>query len=136
MRYVQSKDGVFVRHIIDTEPTRFDEDTYSFVRHLTDEQMARLGVTKLTFVTPPGFDPLTQSQAEGDAVLVDGKWCQNWVVTDLNPEEGLARVRSLRAAEYPPITDYIDGVVKGDQAQVQAYIDACLAVKAKYPKPA
>ena len=40
-----------------------------------------------------------------------------------------------RAAEYPPITDYIDGVVKGDQAQVQAYINACLAVKAKYPKP-
>jgi hypothetical protein len=40
-----------------------------------------------------------------------------------------------RAAEYPPITDYIDGVVKGDQAQVQTYIDACLAVKAKYPKP-
>ena len=40
-----------------------------------------------------------------------------------------------RAAEYPPITDYIDGIVKGDQAQVQAYIDACLAVKAKYLKP-
>lgn len=40
-----------------------------------------------------------------------------------------------RAAEYPPITNYIDGIVKGDQAQVQAYIDACLAVKAKYPKP-
>ena len=39
-----------------------------------------------------------------------------------------------RSAEYPPITDYIDGIVKGDQAQVQAYIDACLAVKAKYPK--
>lgn len=41
-----------------------------------------------------------------------------------------------RASEYPPITDYIDGVVKGDQAQIQAYIDACLAVKAKYPKGA
>lgn len=41
-----------------------------------------------------------------------------------------------RAAEYPPMTDYIDGIVKGDTAQVQAYIDACLAVKAKYPKPA
>lgn len=39
-----------------------------------------------------------------------------------------------RQAEYPPITDYIDGIIKGDQAQVQAYIDACLAVKAKYPK--
>ena len=40
-----------------------------------------------------------------------------------------------RAAVYPSINDYIDGVVKGDQAQIQAYIDACLAVKAKYPKP-
>lgn len=39
-----------------------------------------------------------------------------------------------RQSEYPPITDYLDGIVKGDQAQVQAYIDACLAVKAKYPK--
>jgi hypothetical protein len=40
-----------------------------------------------------------------------------------------------RAAEYPPVTDYLDGIVKGDTAQVQAYIDACLAVKAKYSKP-
>lgn len=40
-----------------------------------------------------------------------------------------------RFKEYPSITEYIDGIVKGDQAQVQAYIDACLAVKAKYPKP-
>jgi hypothetical protein len=40
-----------------------------------------------------------------------------------------------RAAEYPSINNYVDGIVKGDQAQVQAYIDACLAVKAKYPKP-
>ena len=39
-----------------------------------------------------------------------------------------------RAAEYPPITDYLDGVVKGDQAQIDAYIAACQAVKAKYPK--
>ena len=39
-----------------------------------------------------------------------------------------------RQAEYPPITDYLDGIVKGNQAQVQAYIDACNAVKAKYPK--
>lgn len=40
-----------------------------------------------------------------------------------------------RAQEYPPITDYIDGVVKGDQEQIDAYIEACQAIKAKYPKP-
>jgi hypothetical protein len=39
-----------------------------------------------------------------------------------------------RQPEYPPVTDYLDGIVKGDTAQVQAYIDACNAVKAKYPK--
>ena len=39
-----------------------------------------------------------------------------------------------RASEYPPITDYIDGVVKGDQAQIDKYIADFLAVKAKYPK--
>jgi hypothetical protein len=39
-----------------------------------------------------------------------------------------------RAAEYPPMSDYLDGVVKGDQAQIDAYVAACLAVKAKYPK--
>jgi len=40
-----------------------------------------------------------------------------------------------RKAEYPPITDYLDGVVKGNQAQIDAYIAACQAVKTKYPKP-
>jgi hypothetical protein len=40
-----------------------------------------------------------------------------------------------RKQEYPPIEDYIDGVVKGDQAQINEYIAKCQAVKAKYPKP-
>ncbi len=44
--------------------------------------------------------------------------------------------KAKRAAEYPPFTDYLDGIVKGDNAQVQAYIDACNAVKNKYPKGA
>jgi len=39
-----------------------------------------------------------------------------------------------RQAEYPSITDYLDGIVKGDQAQIDKYIADCLAVKAKYPK--
>lgn len=42
--------------------------------------------------------------------------------------------KALRATEYPDFRDYLDGIVKGDTTQAQAYIDACLAVKAKYPK--
>ena len=39
-----------------------------------------------------------------------------------------------RRRSYPPMIDYIDGIVKGDQAQIDKYIADCLAVKEKYPK--
>ena len=59
--------------------------------------------------------------------LVDGE------LQDLNPEVVPYDVQ--RKSEYPPIEDYLDGIVKGDQTQVDQYIADCLAVKAKYPKP-
>jgi hypothetical protein len=44
-------------------------------------------------------------------------------------------IRLQRAAEYPPASDYLDGVAKGDQEQIDSYIAACLAVKERYPFP-
>jgi nucleoside-specific outer membrane channel protein Tsx len=41
-----------------------------------------------------------------------------------------------RQAEYPDIYDYIDGIVKSDQAQIDKYIADCQAVKDKYSKGA
>jgi len=64
--------------------------------------------------------------AQGNKVEIDMAAVNAWV----DPEA----YKFKRAAEYPDLRDYLDGIVKGDQAQVQAYIDACLAVKAKYPK--
>ena len=66
--------------------------------------------------------------ANGNKVEIDLALVNAWV----DPEAYKAK----RAAEYPPYTDYLDGIVKGDNAQVQAYIDACNAVKNKYPKGA
>jgi hypothetical protein len=63
---------------------------------------------------------------DGNEVAIDTAVVNAWV----DPEA----YKFKRAAEYPDFRDYLDGIVKGDQAQVQAYIDACLAVKAKYPK--
>jgi len=40
-----------------------------------------------------------------------------------------------RQKEYPPMTDYLDGIAKGDQTQIDKYIADCQAVKTKYPKP-
>lgn len=71
--------------------------------------------------TPDGTFPLTEEEEIiADAALL---------------EMQKTMYISNRQEEYPPMTDYLDGIVKGDQAQVQAYIDACLAIKAKYPKP-
>lgn len=60
------------------------------------------------------------SDADGNPILIDP------------PPPGYA---DLRAAEYPPMADYLDGIVKNDQEQIAKYIADCLAVKAKYPKP-
>ena len=68
----------------------------------------------------------TAYDADGNEVAYDKAAVQAYV----NAHAYIAK----RAAEYPPITDYIDGVVKGDQAQIDKYIADCLAVKAKYPK--
>lgn len=55
-------------------------------------------------------------------------------VERLQREQDSKEYQRLRAAEYPDFHEYLDGIVKGDSEQIQAYIDACLAVKEKYPK--
>ena len=64
--------------------------------------------------------------ADGNPVQYDEATVQAYI--DANA------YKTKRASEYPPITDYLDGVVKGDQTQIDKYIADCLAVKAKYPK--
>jgi hypothetical protein len=64
--------------------------------------------------------------AQGNKVEIDMDAVDAWV----DPEAYIAK----RQAEYPPMTDYLDGIAKGDQAQIDKYIADCQAVKAKYPK--
>ena len=51
-----------------------------------------------------------------------------------NEVERLNLVKTNRANEYPDFKEYLDGIVKSDDAQIQKYINDCLAVKVKYPK--
>ena len=62
----------------------------------------------------------------GNKVQIDQTAVNAWV--DPNA------YKDKRQAEYPPFTDYLDGIVKGDQTQINKYITDCQAVKAKYPK--
>jgi len=63
---------------------------------------------------------------DGNKVEIDLELVNAWV----DPEQ----YKYQRQQEYPDFKDYLDGIVKNDKAQIQAYIDACLAVKEKYPK--
>ena len=71
-------------------------------------------------------DTAGEFDAQGNKVEIDLDAVNAW--QDPNA------YKAKRAAEYPALTDYIDGVVKGDQVQIDKYIADCLAVKAKYPK--
>ena len=63
---------------------------------------------------------------DGNKVEINITEVNAWV----DPNAHIAK----RVDEYPPMSDYLDGLVKGDQAQINKYIADCLAVKAKYPK--
>lgn len=55
--------------------------------------------------------------------------------TDEIATNEINHVRMQRSLEYPPIEDFADAWVKNDTAALEEYRQACLAVKAKYPKP-
>jgi hypothetical protein len=79
--------------------------------------------TNPTVVTIRGDEAF---DAEGNAVTYDEAAVQAY----MDSKAYIAK----RQAEYPSFIDYLDGVVKGDQAQIAKYIADCQAVKAKYPK--
>jgi hypothetical protein len=110
---------------------QLDADGYFAGLTTADESPLELGV----FLIPAGaVDAPTPSIPEGQRA----KWNGDWVFEDIpQPESDELYIETYadkRAAEYPDFRDYLDGVVKGDQAQIDAYIAACMAVKAKYPK--
>ncbi len=71
-------------------------------------------------------DTVGAMDKDGNKVEIDMNQVNAWV----NP----SAYKYQRQAEYPDFKDYLDGVVKGDQVQIDKYIADCLAVKAKYPK--
>jgi hypothetical protein len=97
--------------------------------------------SKLGSIGVPYFDCLVKE--EGGTFIIE-----KWNVQRCGPEPTAEKLFEVyleykayyadhaikRRREYPPIEDYIDGIVKGDSLQVQEYIDKCLAIKQKYPK--
>jgi hypothetical protein len=132
--YIKLNNGLIEKYPYSISDLKQDNNQTSFPSEIPDSLLAEFDVFTIEITQFPtvGFD---KNVTEGQPELVDGVWKQVWTVSDATAEEHLARVLNARANEYPPMTDYLDGVVKQDQAQIDKYIADCLAVKAKYPKP-
>ena len=81
------------------------------------------------YVVHDTFDLTKEVDEDGTTVMREGL---------LTATEFLARYNADHVAKrtdaYPPIEDYLDAFVKDDAVAMAAYKDACLAVKALYPK--
>jgi len=86
-------------------------------------------------------EPTTEAEFnEGFTIhKANGVTVPTWVklqtqLAELQAEYDAKQYQRDRLPEYPPATDYLDGVVKGDQGQIDKYIADCLAVKQRFPK--
>jgi hypothetical protein len=87
-----------------------------------ENKLHYLHSTKSEYLLPAGSVQITDAEAE--AIRSAEKAAI----------EAAKTYAEKRVAEYPPMTNYLDGVAKGDQAQIDKYIADCQAVKVKYPK--
>lgn len=131
--YIKLNNGQIEKYPYSVSQLRADNPNTSFPQVIPNSLLAEWEVFAVEQIDAPQVD-YTKNVKELTPVNNNG-WKQVWEVTDASSEEILQRVLELRASEYPPMSDYLDGIVKGDQAQVDKYIADCLAVKAKYPKP-
>jgi hypothetical protein len=100
MRYVQTSDETFVRHIPnEVENIQWNATTKTTVRKLSEAQREEFGISPLKMVTSPYFDTDTHIREEGDAILVDGVWTQNWIVTDVPEDMRAVNIRRTRTTK-------------------------------------
>jgi len=88
-------------------------------------------------------DVILQDDSDGKGVYI-----KEWNVAEAQPTEEqlnafesqandletLNQVYANRRSEYPDIYDYMDGIVKNDQTQIDKYIADAQAVKSRHPK--
>ena len=93
------------------------EEKYATIEWVTGENENGIAIT--TAVNP--HPELTWSAVNAE-------------MTRLQTEYDAQDYARKRKAEYPDIYDYMDGIVKNDQTQIDKYIADAQAVKSRHPK--
>lgn len=81
-------------------------------------------------ITDQQWEDLLDGQSKGKVISSDEQG--NPILIEIPSKE--PTYAEKRALEYPDFINYLDGIVKNDQAQIDKYIADCQAIKAKYPK--
>jgi len=78
-------------------------------------------------------EAISNGALEGDVEVgtADDTVVQGWLAEQIESDKSFS---DKRKESYPPMENYLDGIVKGDQVQVDKYIADCLAIKEKFPK--
>jgi|APGre2960657373_1045057.scaffolds.fasta_scaffold21189_3 hypothetical protein len=117
---------------------KFDPETFMYLGKLLPEEQQgdELNVTQ---VVPPYNDfrfNIKWYPAENTWSYVENKAFSGQIQPPgvISEYEAVLTYKYIRDFQYPPYTDYLDGIVKGDEEQVALYIQKCKDVKLRWPK--
>lgn len=139
MKHVLAPNNIFQRFILPGELVEFSERCKTAAKRLTAEEAAEYGVSKLKLVSPPAYDPLTQSRTDG-AVMTNGEWVQVWVISTLAAEDQAAATKAsiinqIAALEASITNRRIREAIRGQgKAWLDAIDDQIAALRAQLPQ--
>ena len=91
--------------IIDDQPVKFpytlvdlrkDNPSTSFPESMASIELASYNVVPVQPTEPPKINHFTQTLSGETITFIDGKWRQQWVVTDMPIEQASSNVRDVR----------------------------------------
>lgn len=93
-----NENGEFLRLITAGAAIEWDANNYCTAFALeTDDKAGQFRVLPYYTAGEPAYDPVTQTLLELDPAPVDGRWTQQWAVTDLTPDQ----IEEIRKSKVP-----------------------------------
>lgn len=98
---------------------RLDEPTKSFSSSPSDWELSVFGVFRVQATAQPEPDPAVERVVEGQPVLVDGQWQQQWEIVELSDAEKEAYYRATHPPQWIAFNDALPAEVNAILAQAQ-----------------
>jgi len=121
--YVKITNGSVEQYPYTLGNLRRDNPNVSFPKTVPESTLNDYGVFKVEEAEKPAFDVLTQSISEANPAMVDGKWTQQWTISDRSEDQAATNVRAHRASLLSD-TDYLALSDNTLSAEMAAYRQA------------